>query len=273
MMTCLLIAMIVAASAQPDAPQSYIQEIPEAAFKFEMLAIPGDENSGIKPFWLSKTEITWEAFDVFIYRLDEQTSAPASVDAVTRPTKPYLPPDRGFGHDGFAAISMSYKTAAAFCAWLSARTGRKYRLPTEAEWEHAARAGSHDAFDDVRWLGKYAWFADNSEATPHAVSMKKPNRWGLYDMLGNVQEWCTDAEGKPVTKGGSYRDSAEKLKVAARALPEPSWNASDPQIPKSSWWLSDAPFVGFRVVCEMPEDEPATAPATQPGSTSSDRKE
>lgn len=221
-----------------------------------MIAIPGDEAQNIKPFWISKNEITWEAFDVFVYRLDGQGDAAKSgADAVTRPSKPYLPPDRGFGHEGFAAISMSHKTAAEFCKWLSARSGKQYRLPTEKEWEHACRAGSNSAYgfgDDAAMLGDFAWYSSNAESVPHAVGKKKPNSWGLQDMHGNVQEWCVDADGKPLTKGGSYRDSADKLKISARAVPEASWNASDPQIPKSSWWLSDAPFVGFRVVCEGP---------------------
>lgn len=220
-----------------------------------MAVIPGDETNGVKPFFMSANEITWEAFDVFVYKLDERDGKTTDgADAVTRPTKPYLPPDRGFGHDGFAAISMSHKTAAEFCKWLSATTGKTYRLPTEQEWEHACRAGSKGDFSfgsDAAMLGEYAWYAGNAEGVPHAVGKKKANAWGLCDMHGNVQEWCVDAQGKPVTKGGSYRDAAEKLKISARALPESSWNASDPQIPKSSWWLSDAPFVGFRVVCEV----------------------
>ncbi len=69
-------------------------------------------------------------------------------------------------------------------------------------------------------------------------------------MLGNVQEWCIGADGKPVTKGGSYRDPAERLTTTHRAPLSSAWNASDPQMPKSKWWLSDGPFVGFRVVCE-----------------------
>jgi formylglycine-generating enzyme required for sulfatase activity len=259
---CLPAIIVIAATALCDSSplhQSYWQDIPSAAFKFEMIAIPGDPAKNIGPMWISANEITWEAFDVFIYGLDEQGEAAKSgADAVTRPSKPYLPPDRGFGHDGFPAISMSHKTATEFCKWLSMRSGRTYRLPTESEWERACRAGSTGDFgfgEDVTLLDAHAWSNANSGGVPHAVGTKKPNRWGLHDMHGNVQEWCVDADGKPVTNGGSYRDTADKLKVTARAIPESAWNASDPQIPKSSWWLSDAPFVGFRVVCEGPIDK------------------
>lgn len=264
----------IAATPQPSttaAPEStpqttgaraFKQSIPTAAYSFDMLPIPGSPDGVIKPFWMSKTEITWQAFDVFIYRLDEEKGAtPLDADAVTRPSKPYLPPDRGFGHEGFAAISMSHQTATEFCKWLSARSGRKYRLPTEAEWEHACRAGAPEAGT----LEEVAWFAGNAADTPHAVGGKKANAWGLHDMLGNVAEWCNGVDGKPVVRGGSFRDAAKDVTASARATQSKSWNASDPQVPKSPWWLSDAPFIGFRVVCEGPEAIPAgTGPDAKP---------
>lgn len=246
-------------------PKPFEQDIPSAAFKFEMVPVPASADGKIKPFWMSKTEITWEAFDVYVYRLDEESGAkPLDADAVTRPSKPYLPPDRGFGHEGYAAISMSHATATEFCKWLSARSGRKYRLPTEGEWEHACRAGATGKYcfgDDAAKLGEYAWFSENAAATPHPVGKKKANAWGLLDMHGNVGEWCDGADGKPVTRGGSYRDGPAEVTCASRALQTPAWNASDPQIPKSKFWLADGPFIGFRVVCESPE--PA-APVAKP---------
>lgn len=231
-----------------------------------MLPIP-DPSRDARVFWMSKTEITWEAFDVFVYRLDEEQAADAAaakagVDAVTRPSKPYLPPDRGFGHEGYAAITMSHKNAAEFCKWLSAKTGKHYRLPTEQEWEYACLSKDPLAFYDFAWdskeygvshieeLGDYAWYAANADGAPHPVGTKKPNLWGLCDMHGNVAEWVDGADGKPVLKGGSYLDSAEKLKIGARSPDDPAWNANDPQIPKSKWWLANGPFVGFRVVCD-----------------------
>lgn len=258
---CLAAALAGTASAQTAAPEApaveqmepFWQEIPEAAFKFELVPIPGSDDGAIKPFWMSTTELRWEAFDVYVYQLDEVEDATDGPDAVTRPSKPYLPPDRGFGHEEFAAISLSYKHAVEFCRWLSVKTGRHYRLPTEAEWEHAARAGAKTAYffgDEPKALAEYAWYEANADGAPHPVGKLKANPWGLHDMLGNVAEWCTGPDGKPITKGGSYRDGADLLKWSARVKQTPAWNASDPQVPKSPWWLSDGPFVGFRIICD-----------------------
>lgn len=254
---------------------TFWQEIPSAAFKFEMVYIPGDSEKNIKPFWIGRTEMPWEPFDVFVYGLDVKEDSPSgetAPDAVTRPTKPYLPPDRGFGHEGYAVISVSHHMATEFCKWLSIKSGKTYRLPTEAEWEHACRAGaSATAYcfgDDVPQLGQYAWYADNAGGMPRPIGLKKANDFGLHDMHGNVAEWCDSSSGgEPVTCGGSYRDAADKVTTTSRAPFDPSWNVSDPQIPKSEWWLADGPFVGFRVVCDydptIPEEKPQDqTPAT-----------
>lgn len=210
---------------------------------------------GVGPFWIGATEVTWELYDLFVFGLDRREALPGGADAVTRPSKPYLPPDRGFGHDGFPAMSMSYTGATEFCRWLTIKTGRTYRLPTEPEWEHAAR-GPVDSGSVP--LEACAWFAGNAGGTTHAVGTKQPNGWGVFDALGNVAEWCPGLDGKPVTKGGSYRDPPGTVTIEARVAPTPAWNASDPQMPKSRWWLADGPFVGFRVVCEGPP--PTTRP-------------
>jgi formylglycine-generating enzyme required for sulfatase activity len=263
------IGMGASLEQRPDAKddrKAFKQKIPSAAFEFDMLPIPASEDGKIKPFYLAATELTWEAFDVYVYSLDaEHKDVAPDTDAVTRPTKPYLPPDRGFGHEGYAAISLSLKNATEFCKWLSQKTGRKYRLPTEDEWEHACRAGTKGAYsfgDDATKLGEYAWFGENSEGTPHPVKEKKPNAWGLYDMHGNVVEWVVSRDGKPTAKGGCFKDEdPAKLRVDARAVQDASWNASDPQIPKSTWWLPDGNFVGFRVVCESEAPEAKPAPS------------
>lgn len=237
----------------------FLEAIPSAAVSIEMIPVPGDEKAGIKPFFMSKTEIPWEVFDVYAYQLDAGEPMPEGIapDAISRPSKPYLPPDRGFGHDGYAAISLSYRNAAEFCVWLSARTGRKYRLATVDEWAHAALAGSEDwngYSDDPGALKKHAWFVENAGSGPRPVATLEPNAWGLYDMYGNVLEWCVDEEGKPAAMGGCYSDPADKVSPDIVRRQDWSWNSSDPQVPKSKWWLSDGPFVGFRIVCE---DAPA----------------
>ena len=100
----------------------------------------------------------------------------------------------GFGRDGQPAICITHHAAMEYCRWLSAKTGKVYRLPTEAEWEYACRAGTQTAYswgDDPAKIGEYAWDVDNAEK-PQKVGKKKPNPWGLHDMHGNVAEWCLD---------------------------------------------------------------------------------
>jgi formylglycine-generating enzyme required for sulfatase activity len=212
-------------------------------------AAPGGHRSiAVGPFWMSQTEVTWDLFDVYVYRLDEEDpDKPSGADAVSRPSKPYLPPDRGFGHAGYPAISIAHDSAAQFCTWLSAKTGRHFRLATEAEWEFACRGpgGAEAAFIDDR-----AWHSGNSDNKTHPVAGKLPNAFGLSDMLGNVLEWTEGMDGKPITCGGSYADPPDTLSCATRTAYTRTWQSRDPQIPKSRWWLSDGPFVGFRVVCD-----------------------
>ncbi|WP_236652829.1 formylglycine-generating enzyme family protein, partial [Chitinophaga vietnamensis] len=185
---------------------------------------------------------------------------------------PYIDLTLGMGKaGGFPANSMSQYGALMYCRWLYAKTGIFYRLPTAAEWEYACRAGASTAYpfgNDTSKLKEYAWYKGNSEDKYHKVAQLKPNAWGLYDMLGNVEEWTMDqydekgvanaSDNNPWTvptaktprtlKGGSFDDFAAQLRCAARVKSDPVWNRRDPQIPKSSWWNADAPFVGFRIV-------------------------
>lgn len=237
---------------ETPAQKSYTEKIPGTTVSFEMVAVPAGEitiagkSVQIKPLYFGRTEVTWDAYDIFVYKLDDADDAPnAAADAVSRPSRPYGAPDHGWGHSGFPALHMHYMAAQRFCEWLSAKTGHTYRLPTEAEWEYACRAG--EKVPEGKKLAEVAWFAQEKT---HAVGKKKANAWGLYDTLGNVAEWATGSDGKPVVCGGSYTDPAEKISPSARATQTYAWNSTDPQNPKSKWWLSDAPFVGFRVVRE-----------------------
>ena len=229
----------------------FVQEIPGTLVKFEMKAIP--TNGEMKAFWIGKTEVTWDEYDVYAFRLDlSQEEQAAGVDAKSRPSKPYGAPDRGFGHHNFAALAMTFYSAQGYCDWLTKKTGKKYRLPTEAEWEYAARAASEKTPDD---LNEVAWYWDNAEDKAREVASKKANAWGLHDTLGNVWEWCVAADSTPekplgAVRGGGYLSKAPDVSVTARQTQQPKWNQTDPQNPKSLWWLSDAPFVGLRVVCE-----------------------
>jgi len=236
----------------------------------------------VDSFWMAKYETTWDLYNLFMSRnLDEfqptfnsENEVNIDIDAVSGATTPYVEMSFGMGTDGFPAISMTQLAAKKFCQWLSAITGNFYRLPTEAEWEYACRAGSEKAYsfgDDPKELNNYAWFKDNSDNKYHKVGLKLPNNWGLYDMHGNVSEWTLDAYNttaylkasqnlnknpivKPlklyprVVRGGSWKSSNYRLRSASRQASSKQWKKQDPQIPRSKWWHTDAQFVGFRVV-------------------------
>jgi formylglycine-generating enzyme required for sulfatase activity len=206
---------------------------------------------------MGKVEITWDEYRLFMQSKDE------GVDAVTRPTRPYVEMSFGMGIEGYPAISMTQHAANKYAEWLSARTGQFYRLPTEAEWEYACRAGTTTDLPDP---GDYAWYSANSKGKYQKVGTKKPNAWGLYDMLGNVMEWtldqyepyranpATDPWAKPrqaypiSARGGSWMDPASSVRCAARTPSDPSWKQQDPQMPKSIWYETDAQGLGFRLV-------------------------
>ncbi len=144
-------------------------------------------------------EVTWDAYLMFMFadQARERDHPDTLVDALSRPTAPHLEMSFGRGNSGFPAISMTQHAANKFAQWLSAKTGEFYRLPTEAEWEHACRAGA-EVPPTAEQLDAQAWFRKNSpqgaftSGTYHTVATKKPNAWGLYDMLGNVMEWTLD---------------------------------------------------------------------------------
>ncbi|MBE8720438.1 formylglycine-generating enzyme family protein [Sphingobacterium pedocola] len=276
--------------------ERYVQQIEGTSLEFTMEAIPGgifvmgsnsssksDEkpahNVKIDPFWMGSYEVTWDIYEPFLYKDYEQSkqkvgAIPLQVDAVTRPTKPYLDMTFGMGKEGHPALAMTHYNAIQFCKWLYVRTGVFYRLPTEAEWEYACRAGSDKEYffgDDATAASEYAWFASNSNQSTQKVGQKKPNPYGLYDILGNVAEWTydqyiadfytidkTDLNDNPVSlptalyphvvRGGSFESTTDELRSAARTPSDPVWKQLDPQMPKSNWWFPEAPFVGMRLV-------------------------
>lgn len=246
---------LVALLAAPLAAQPSVlrDSVPGALFAFELVRVPGGEvtvaartgmeSVTVAPFYLGRTEVTWELYDLFAFGLDAAKGT-GRADAIARPSRPYGAPDYGFGHQGYPVISVTREAAAAFAAWLSARTGHRYRLPTEAEWQRAADlAGSAD-------VTELAWYAGNAGAKSHAVAARAADALGVHDLFGNAAEWVVSADGRRVTRGGSWRDPLAQVGPRARAVQDDSWNERDPQFPKSSWWLSDGPFVGFRLVRE-----------------------
>src|SRR5947207_15485993 len=116
----------------------YLDSIPGTLVRFEMMPVPGD-----RPFWIGKTEVTWDEYDVWAFRLDLTPQERSSgVDATARPSRPYGAPDRGFGHHGYPALAMTHFAAQTYFAWLSTKTGKRYRLPTRSE-EHTPELQSH----------------------------------------------------------------------------------------------------------------------------------
>jgi formylglycine-generating enzyme required for sulfatase activity len=218
-------------------------------------------------FWMQAHEVTWDEYRLFMFASQggEAAQKDATVDAVSRPTKPYVEMSFGMGINGFPAISMTQHAANKYAEWLSARTGEFYRLPTEAEWEYACRAGSTAT---PAPLADFAWYAANSSAKYQKAAARKPNAWGLYDMLGNAMEWTLDqyapypagasAQVNPwvqatapypnAVRGGSWNDPAEALTCTARVASDAAWKQQDPQLPKSIWYMTDAQWLGFRLV-------------------------
>lgn len=239
---------IVSLTAAPQ-EKDYREAIAGTTVTFDMVLVPKGAAAG--PFYIGRTEVTWDMYDVFALGLDTPESRPAGSDGVARPSNPYGAPDYGWGHAGFPVISVTRQAAEAFTKWLSQKTGRVYRLPTEAEWQHVAAlaAGPEALTPDA--LDGMGWHRNNASAHSHAVGTKAPDRLGLFDLFGNAAEWVMAKDGQLVTRGGSFRDGPDGIGPAGRAVQDEYWNERDPQLPKSRWWLSDGPFVGFRLVREI----------------------
>ena len=268
------------AAQYPGRAGAYKVTIPGTTIPYDMVAVPAGEftmGSDAKPdekpahkvrldaFWMQAQEVTWDEYRLFMFASQggEAAQKDATVDAVSRPTKPYVEMSFGMGINGFPAISMTQHAANKYAEWLSARTGEFYRLPTEGEWEYACRAGGVGA---TAPLADSAWYAANSAGKYQKAASKKPNAWGLYDMLGNVMEWTLDGyapytAGQQVNpwvkatgpypnavRGGSWNDPPEALTCTARVASDAAWKQQDPQLPKSIWYMTDAQWLGFRLV-------------------------
>lgn len=304
-----------------DSFGTFTETIPNTSVSFKMVAIPGgtfkmgspDEEKmrnpdegpvrevNVSPFFLAEVEVTWTEFLAFYSATagegrstdTEGSRTTADVDAVTGPTPPYGQPDQNWGMGSRPAITMSYHAAETYCKWLSQVTGKNYRLPTEAEWEYAARGGTTtpyffegDPKDFAkkgligRWFGKkneniykYVIYQANSMAKTQEPDKVEANPFGLKNMLGNAAEYCadwyaadayaqmsngvTDPKGpatgeEHVIRGGTFKSDAGGVRSAARGYTETdAWLKTDPQMPKSIWWLSDCNHISFRVVCEF----------------------
>ncbi|MEX0875841.1 MAG: SUMF1/EgtB/PvdO family nonheme iron enzyme [Phycisphaerales bacterium] len=269
---CLLaVLMALSVGSPPAAPTQYTDSDPAAEAETTTIRVPGTTVSfdlaacpagtmtdgegdpvEIPPMLVLTTEVTWDLYDIFVYKLDESDGS-SDADAVSRPSKPYVPPDRGFGHDGYPAMGMTRKAAEQFCEWLSLKLDLPVRLPTPHEWTYLAAAGGDAPYCcglEAESLGEAAWTRENSEHTTHPVGHKTTNAFGLFDVHGNVAEWVITDSRRPLAMGGSYRDPADQCTAHATQQQTNAWNQSDPQIPKSRWWLADCSWVGFRFVID-----------------------
>ncbi len=237
-----VLTQILALAATLNAPAA-AQTIKIRGIPFEFVGVPagtfqmGSDRAGERPlhrvevpaFNLGKTEVTIRQFRAFAeatgYRTDAERENWGWTCCASRPESPtwrsrgYWQRKQGatWRNPGFTqsdddpVVEISWHDAVEFCKWLSSETGQSYRLPSEAEWEYAARAGNEG--EAPAELEKFAWFIDNSDLKTHPVAARQPNAWGLYDMLGNAWEWVADvwaqdytgapSDGRPRLEGGS----------------------------------------------------------------------
>ena len=222
--------------------ENYTERIPGTSASISMVAVPGgtftmgspenepfrrsDESPRrqvtVSPFFMGETEVTWDQFWAFYGETMSEGRIPPEVvymnnsredvDAVSGPTPPFGYPDQGWGMGDRPVITLTHYSAETFCKWLSKKTGKKYRLPTEAEWEYAARGGTDTPYffggspkkytDRGLWRGifgadtsvisSYVIYAENSRSRTGEPSDVKANPFGLKNMLGNVMEYCSD---------------------------------------------------------------------------------
>jgi formylglycine-generating enzyme required for sulfatase activity len=223
----------------------------------------------VSPFFMAEVETTWDAYWAFYASTMSEGRTPpetvyanntkpdVQVDGISGPTPPFGFPDQGWGTGDRPAITMTHYAAETFCQWLSLKTGKKYRLPTEAEWEYAARGGTETPYffdgspksfsNEGFWrkffaaktdsISAYAIYINDSRNRTQEPSIVKANPFGLKNMLGNVLEYCSDkydpeaysktgrsmtdpivTEGNEwVVRGGNYASDASELRSAARA--------------------------------------------------------
>ena len=269
----LFFSFLLSASFAKAQPMDTLQ-IPGTEVQFQMSFIEGKHfdyhgvTIEVHDFWIGVHEVTHDEFVLFKERsfdsdASDWNTGEFKADALARPSPPYLDFTYGMGtKGGFPAVSMTQQAALRYCHWLYQKTGIFFRLPTEAEWTLACQGQKEE-------VDHHAWHYENSDEKYHKVGQKAPNANGLYDMLGNVAEWTLDFYKKDYAtaiaeqqdswiipsrkhsrtiKGGSFDSDAEECTCEGRIKSQSKWQARDPQIPKSEWWNTDSPFLGFRLL-------------------------
>jgi len=261
---------------------NFTEMIPGTRVSFNMIALPGgtfnmgspddeplrDPDEGpvrkvtLSPFWIAETEVTWDEYMAFFRatssqgRTEGQVVTTQKTDAISGATPPWGAPDQGWGKGSRPAITMSWHAASVYCQWLSQVTGKKYRLPTEAEWEFACRGGTETPYffegdpkkytsegflkrlikPDTSNIASRVVYSVNSASKTEEPSFVLPNPFGLKNMSGNVAEFCLDfyspdfyiadstrvdprgpLKGQEhVIRGGSFKSDAKDVRSAAR---------------------------------------------------------
>jgi formylglycine-generating enzyme required for sulfatase activity len=266
--------------------------VPGGIFQMGSLATEAHHQSDEGPvrevavdgFWLASHEVSWDLYEQFLNRSKEGESFSPKceqlgieVDGISSASTPYIDMSGGMGKGNFPVTNITQHAALTFCKWLSAKTGHFYRLPTEAEWEYACKKGGLPASAATK--AARAWTQENSANAYHPTASKQANSLGIYDMEGNVAEWTMDqylpdfyqtgGSKNPwaypdklyprTLRGGSWKDSAEKCNCTVRIPSKAQWKRIDPQLPKSKWWHTSAPFIGFRIL--RPFKEPSAEQA------------
>lgn len=267
-------------TAADDLPAMFTDVVPYekgARPSFEMVLVPGDASKGIEPYYMAKTEVTWEMFYAWAYSTDISPNRSAILQVIgLRPSPLYGGSGQvanGLDNPQRPAMGMSRTTAQAYCLWLSERTGRTYRLPTEQEWEHAVHLGGVPEEPD-QFL-KHACFRESAYPEPdpfdpfydpskpikidpdqplvtRLAGKTLPNALGIHDLIGNAAEWVipTDPAVRKVRGGHFMMPVADYTPDWEAAEDQDIWNASYPQKPVSRFWYKDVYFAGFRLVCE-----------------------
>lgn len=253
--TAWILALLGAACAEgePEDPAAAAAAAPEivkvaigaSGVSFELVRVPEGN------FWLGRTEVTWDEYLLYCGFGD---APPEGVDGVARPSKPLdtHPFDRRWGLGRRPAVGMSWSAARGYCAWLSAQTGRSFRLPTEEEWLLACGAAPAP-------IDAYAWNAANSGGRTQEVGKRLPNARGFHDLLGNLWEYCANPAdpAQPETavlRGGSWQEAGSALDPAARLVFDDDWVMRDPNFPPGVWWVPEGEHLGFRVL--QPDSPP-----------------
>ncbi|MGQ9620196.1 MAG: SUMF1/EgtB/PvdO family nonheme iron enzyme [Bacteroidales bacterium] len=275
-------AVVYTEPGKVDRFEDFTETIPGTGVSFRMIAVPGGkfimgspENESLReddegpvhevtlsPFWIGEIEVTWDEYMAFFQatssqgRTEGQIVTAGKTDAVSGPTPPWGAPDQGWGKGSRPAITMTWHAANVYCKWLSKMTGKKYRLPTEAEWEYACRGGTTTPYffegepkkftsegifrkifrPDTSVISSYVIYKANSNFRTSGAESVKPNPLGLKNMSGNVAEFCLDYYSpdayrkdtlrinpfgpetgeEHVIRGGSFKSDAKDVRCAAR---------------------------------------------------------